>query len=255
MTKQSTKIVWICDLHVPFHKTKEIMNIFYQHNGADYLVVGGDLLDCHSLSVFPKHKHVSLEHEYQLAYELITKAAGYFSKVILIGGNHEARFDRNVKMNAPIDSRFLLGKPLLQRIADREKLIEGTIITQNFPKNISTITTERGETQWYYQIGKTLFAHPEKYTKASGSVALATYEFFIRKNIRDLDCVVVGHVHRLNCLYHPDVLLIEGGSLCQEMSYTWHPKIRYPSQTNGYAVLYQKADGSIDKKKTRVIPL
>jgi len=94
--RDERRIVWVSDLHIPFHNIGAVEKMVDQEGGADYLIVGGDLLDCYGVSAFKKNKTVPLRLEYLEALRLVQLFSQNFRKVLLLKGNHEC-FDRETK--------------------------------------------------------------------------------------------------------------------------------------------------------------
>ena len=105
--KGPARILIVSDIHVPFHDSVAIRKAieFGQDQGPiTHLIVNGDLLDAYHLSTFEKDPRVRhLSHEIDVAVELL----GVFAlelpgaKIVVKLGNHEARFDRYLRTNAP----------------------------------------------------------------------------------------------------------------------------------------------------------
>ena len=62
-------IMVINDLHLPFER-KDTLEIINNHSSEiNTLVIGGDLMDCQSISTFPKIRTLTLEEELIYTYE------------------------------------------------------------------------------------------------------------------------------------------------------------------------------------------
>ncbi len=243
--KGTKKIVSISDLHVPFTNIEYLEEVFTKHRGADKLIINGDLFDCYSISSYGKANIIHLVDEYVLATKIVDKACKLFDEVEIIEGNHDEREDRYKKEINP-ELKFLLSKPLLQRVADGDRYNPAT-------KKWTTVTNSNLSfcQSWFSMTGKAMFAHPSKYRKHEATVSFDTYEYFQKKGYV-MDCVVVGHVHRLNVAYTNRALLIEQGCLCDDMDYANSPRMSYSGQVNGYAVIYQDENGNTDYKRSGI---
>lgn len=95
----------IGDLHVPYHDERAVdtaINYAINRNATKWLVINGDLLDCHHLSKFetdPEKK--SFAKELEMAGGIVRDLAGVFEKVYFKLGNHEARFESYLRRKAP----------------------------------------------------------------------------------------------------------------------------------------------------------
>ena len=66
-------VMVINDIHLPFER-EDVLEIINKHkNEINTLVIGGDLLDCQSISFFPKVKTMTLEDELIYGYEFLKK--------------------------------------------------------------------------------------------------------------------------------------------------------------------------------------
>ena len=252
----SRKIVWISDLHIPFHDIKNINKIFKNHASPDtILILGGDLMDCHALSDFPKSKHIPLEHEYRILSDLVYRASKLFKEVHIISGNHEDRWVRNVVNRVNLAARFLIGKHMLTRIAngdvytDDERWLEGK---RRMP-NVYCPSDKHGPL-WYIQIGKTIFAHPSgRVSSGTNSLAAKAVKYFSERNF-NFDSVVVGHSHRASIDYGYR-LMIESGSLCSPLDYASSSKMSYGPGVTSFVIIYQDKKGNTSRRRSRLICL
>ena len=101
------RILIVSDIHVPFHDPDAIRTaIAYgmERGPITHIVVNGDLLDAHHLSSFEKDPHARhFRDEVEDAAKILAIFRDCFprAEMIVKMGNHEARFDRYVRTNAP----------------------------------------------------------------------------------------------------------------------------------------------------------
>lgn len=251
------KIVYMGDFHFPFQSTEKVLEAVRITQGHDLLIVGGDVFDCYSVSSYAKSKGVALETEYQIAQAFFSQAKDFYRKLVFIQGNHDSRPERNFFSQIPHEARSFLSTNLLRRLIQGDVFEKGQ--WRNDPSKAITngelALFDNGAVAWNVKVGRTLVAHTEKWRKGQNQVAFDTYQHFLPQH-RDLDCVIVGHVHRLNASFLPDVVLAEGGCLCEQMDYSTNdPKLRYGGQTNGIVTFVQKQDGSLIRESFRLHPL
>lgn len=105
--KGPARILIVSDIHVPFHDPGAIEASidFAQSQGEiSHVLVNGDLLDAYHLSTFEKDPKVRrLSEEIDQAIQILQVFAQELPgvKMIFKLGNHEARFDRYLRTNAP----------------------------------------------------------------------------------------------------------------------------------------------------------
>lgn len=101
------------DVHLPYHDSKAL-NLAVEklyHDNVDAIVLAGDLIDCYQLSDFEKDpRNRDFKYEIDTARALFKELRTRFPKarLVYIEGNHEQRFDRYIRKNAPV----LLGLPM-----------------------------------------------------------------------------------------------------------------------------------------------
>lgn len=253
MRSGPTKILWIGDFHIPFHNVDALAHILDRHRDADILLIGGDAMDEYGISSFSKKDYITSLSEYVIYSELIDIVSDIFPWVVQLKGNHEARYERQVLNKVPPEVRSMIDKCFLQRIADGERFNEdrGRFEWTGTMENVVCPLDEAGNTAWSCQIGKTIFGHPEVYSKIEGKAVQNAWDWFLKRG-QDFDCLVIGHTHKLVKIYKPRHILIEAGSLRHPASYANHPKLRYGEQVPGYCVIYQDEFGNVDRQKSDV---
>lgn len=235
------KIVHISDIHEPFRHQETIEHLIENHGDADHLVIGGDWFDSYCLSTFGKAEHIDLMTEYNAAVETRDRFLKTFPRITVFGGNHDFRWQRQVKSNASLGARKFLVDDMLRRLCRGDTYNEETkewTQGQGF-SNLKLMVTPDKDISWFWFDPETkiLYAHSERFVKATNGVAQATMDFFVKKGYYP-QAVVVGHVHRLNISYLPHCIMIESGCACKDLDYAkMHPKLQYTEQSTGYAVI------------------
>ena len=96
-----TALIW-SDTHVPFHDPEvlAVIQAIAEDTQPDFLIHGGDLLDCRHLSRFSKDpdRKESQQDEIDMAREHLAtmKMAAPNSRFVLLEGNHEQRLQRTL---------------------------------------------------------------------------------------------------------------------------------------------------------------
>ena len=99
LPKVNNRILFLCDIHLPFHDLKSVKIALEDAKDKDCntVILGGDIVDFYQLSVFDKVPNKSMfVHERELFWQLIDYINSVLpnAKIIWIEGNHEYRFER-----------------------------------------------------------------------------------------------------------------------------------------------------------------
>ena len=92
--KFDKSVMIINDIHAPYERADLLDAIMKHRNEITTLVIGGDYMDCESISSFPKINRMTLLDELIYGYNLLKKIRQILDndqKIILINGNHEER--------------------------------------------------------------------------------------------------------------------------------------------------------------------
>lgn len=223
------RYLFISDLHLPFHldEVEHIINNFA--NCGINLVVGGDMLDCHDISVFPKSHAVGLNNEVSLAKALLKDWCSKFKLVYLVAGNHEKRMASYIRKRVSPEVVTLVEDDILNLIVSDLKIP-------------NLIYTPGDTTNWYVQIDNVILCHPEDYKKSSSGclhTATSSVEYFDAYN-PDADVIILGHTHHMGMAVHRGRTVIEGGCLCQRHDYAASGKLSYTPQANGFVTFVSR---------------
>jgi predicted phosphodiesterase len=169
-----TKIVFICDLHIPYEDKKivELILKFLDDYRPEYLILGGDIIDFYSLSKFNKDPKRALDIQKDLdkTFNFLKKLRELLpsTKIIYIKGNHESRLKKYKWSKAP-ELAYL-------RCLSYEKLFR-----------LEELNIQWEDKRWNF--GKAWFMHGDKLSKHSGDSA--------RKNREEygVNCIT-AHSHR-----------------------------------------------------------
>lgn len=237
------KIVSFSDLHIPFFLWEDMRAALNQHKDANVIVLNGDILDAYMFSTFSKSKNVAALKEYKMAFDLVHFLSDHFEKVVLVSGNHDYRTTRAVKTVGISDEATKVYRPdLLFRIANGEKLDAYGDLVEKLP--FDNVTYQKYDS-WYVRIGKTIFCHPSGFgSKYPGATVVKLLDHFSeRMHYDDFDSIVVGHTHKVYKGVVSGKLLIEQGAMAHKLPYQFRADLRFKNAMNGYAVIYQDANG------------
>lgn len=238
------KIVSFSDLHLPFFLWEDMEKALIQHKDANIIVLNGDILDAYIFSTFSKSKNIAAIKEYKMAFDLVHYLSDNFEKVVLVSGNHDYRTSRALKMAGfSNDASSVYGGDLLFRIANGEKLNDQAVLEEKI--EFDNVYYQRAD-PWYVRIGKTIFCHPSGFgSKYPGATVVKLLDHFSeRMQDSDFDSIVVGHTHKVYKGVVSGKLLIEQGAMAHRLPYQFQADLKFKNAMNGYAVIYQDANGN-----------
>lgn len=227
------RVLVLSDLHIPFHKEEDIINIVKEHSNVSTIIFAGDILDCFSVSTFPKEMHIPLYEELKIASSFLRRIDRLTpnTKKIIFRGNHEFRFKRYL---AKFQSEF---SPLVSD--DILEILQNGFTYRDFMNNKRAIPPLSDNYEvidsWYYIYKNLVLAHPTNFSKIPMRTCVSTYDYFKNQGI-DFNALAIGHTHKAGSLIHGGTLLCELGCLCEQMDYANNGNVNYTPQTNGYGV-------------------
>lgn len=234
------RVLVLSDLHVPFHLEDEILKIVNKHKDTiSRIVFAGDIMDCFSVSSFPKDYHIPLTQELDLTSSLLKKIDRLTPNIpkVLFFGNHEYRF-RRFLANQEFDLATFFDTNILQII--KKGFSYRTI--GNKKRTVSPLSDNFTVIDsWFYQYQDVIFAHPTNFSRIPMKTAHNTYLYF-QNNGYKFNAVAIGHTHKLGNFHIGPSLVSELGCLCQTMDYANRGNINNTPQVNGYG-LYTFQDG------------
>ena len=244
------KVLVLSDLHIPFHREQMILDIILKHrNDITTIIFGGDILDCYSVSSFPKEVRRPLVDEMIEAYKFFARVDRLTPDVkkIFIWGNHEYRFVKYLADN-PNELNALHGTNILQNVVggfahhDRISLRKTT-----YPPLSSNFEVVD---KWFVQYNDLIVAHPKNYSKIQLRSAVSAVEHFLKTGMNFIT-FYQGHTHKWGETTHYGVRLGELGCLCKTMEYADTGNTGYSPQEYGYALVAFK-DGVTIQDDTRL---
>lgn len=254
-TSKDKKIVSFSDLHVPFFLWEDMQKALAQHSDANIIVLNGDILDAYIFSTFSKSKSIAAIKEYKMAFDLVHYLSDHFENIVMVSGNHDYRTTRAVKQAGfNKDASAVFGTDLLFKISNGEKLDQHGQLLEKI--DFSNVHYQRHD-PWYTRVGKTIFCHPSGFgSKYPGATVVKLLDHFSeRMHHDDFDSIVVGHTHKVYKGVVSGKLLIEQGAMAHKLPYQFQPDLRFKNAMNGYAVIYQDANGNTNFNDSQPIYL
>lgn len=241
-----TKTLVMSDLHCPYH-CDYILDIVRKHaNEIDTLVLGGDVIDCYSISSYPTLEPRPLITEMASCHRLLKDIQDIIPNVkkIIIKGNHELRWERYLG-NMKSEVNKLHSANILREIVkgfeyhDRQA---GTVTTYE-PLNYEVIDN------WYCQVNDVIVCHPLSFSRVAAKTSQMALDYFVECGM-DFKTCLVTHTHKVSSCMKYGKYAIEIGCLAKPQSYAESGKLTYTQQSNGYYLAVFK-DGKIDINESR----
>jgi len=250
------KILSLSDIHFPLGREDLLQQVIDDHLDADIVVINGDLLEGYIFSTFAKSKVIAAIDEYNIAFEFIRMLSQLFPKVVLVEGNHDARptkFLGSVGVDKAASS--ILQPNLMARMANGERLDPSGMLIEKLDFN--NVYFEKRQS-WFVKIGKTLFIHP--HTRGGSGPGHTVLEMGKKLLLAypegEVDSVVCGHTHQIYKGVVNNKLFIEQGCLAGMLTYLWKANNTHSKNyQNGYALIYQDAEGNTDFNRSGPIYL
>lgn len=252
-----TTILALSDFHYPFALP---ISTFARYVGVDILVLNGDLMDCQSISKFPKVYRIPMIEEMIGARQYLIDLIAYIKpkKVYITIGNHEARLGKYLADKLDTDMIELMPNTAIDYVVtdgfyhydkrQRAKAYYEPLISVFSDSDTEIIY----DGDWKCRVGKTIFAHPLAFSAAMMKTTEKALNFFYRTE-NDFDTVVLGHTHQLGFYTQGDTYMYEQGT-CSETEKLDYADGRLTNpQQKGCLYLVQSKDGSLDISKTKLI--
>lgn len=254
----ANRILSISDTHVPYQLP---LTTFKDYIGlVDTLQLNGDILDCQSISKFPKTYRVSMIEEMVQARQYIIDLIEYIKpkKVVINYGNHELRFQAYLARNLDGDMLELMPQTALDLICidgfnhyDKKNKCKTWYepLVKVFD-DVEIIYTEN----WHCQIGDTIFCHPSAFSSGIMKTAEKAMLWF-RNEGYDFKTLVMSHTHRLGEYAVGNTVMYEQGTCSDVAKQHYCDGKLVNSQKEGFLYLCQDEDGNTIKDKTKLIKL
>lgn len=235
LPKVNNRILYISDIHLPFHDLASIRIAIEDGKDKDVntVILGGDVLDMYNISSFSKVPNkATFNHERDLFYMLIDDINAMLpsAKIFWIEGNHEYRFYRYMLNKAP-------------EIFDVPEFSMRSLFS------LEELGVEYIDRKQYILAGQLNIAHGHEYGIVSSGVNPARGMFLKAK-----DNMLFGHLHKSSEHVSSDVRgkvtsVYSVGCLCY-----LHPEYRPLNEWNtGFALTEIHADGSFMVKNKKIV--
>ena len=252
----ASRILCLSDLHIPFNLPLET---FEKYKGkVDVLVLNGDIVDMQALSKFPKAYRVSPMEELIEGRAFIISLLDYLKpkKVIAINGNHDLRFGAYFQKHLDSEALELMpNSPLELIFMDGFKWYDKRHKQKNEYKALKEVYPEVEfiyPDDWKYQLGDTMFAHPNAYSSQPLKTADKAFDWFLKSGYQ-FDNLVVSHTHKVGNYFIAGKMLYEQGCLFDlEQNNYVDGKLTTP-QSCGYIYFEQNTKGSTVNVKQEYI--
>lgn len=241
-----TKMLVLSDIHCPY-QISNILEIVEKHKDEiDTLVLGGDIIDCYSISSFATLEPRPLVVEMASCHRLLKDIQDIIpnAKKIIIKGNHELRWEKYLSsMKSEVNK--LHSDNIMQEIVkgfeyhDRHA---GTV-TKYEPLDYEVID------DWYCQVNDVIVCHPLTFSRVAGKTSEMALNYFVEHG-ENFNACLVAHTHKVSSCYKYGKYAAEIGCLCLPQEYANSGKLTYTQQINGYYLATFK-DGKFDINESR----
>lgn len=251
LENKKKKIMIINDVHVPYQHDG-LLDEIRKHKDMDYLVIGGDLIDCESCSSFQMLERPTLEEELVAAHEFIQEINKIIdAEIICIKGNHEERLEREICKMQNKGLQRLLDSQLLRMLEEGFKFSIGTK-----RKKYKAIENFKYIDKWYARLFDNLvICHPKDFSNVPAKIAEKSAEYFLNRGIIEKDDVIfIGHTHKFSQIVstrRQDVFVVENGCSCKPMDYSDRGNLNYGNQVNCYTIVEFEEGGKIDRNDVK----
>lgn len=249
-------VMIINDLHLPFERDDILETINKHKNEINTLVIGGDLMDCQSISFFPKVRTLTLEEELIHTYEFMKKVRKILDneqKIIIINGNHEERWYKDICNMHEKDMQRFINPNLIDMI------VEGFIIyNEGEKKKYEGVENIIYMPHWFVNIDdKLIVCHPKNFSVVKGKMLENAAQHFINRD-EEFDMLVLGHTHKYSqgiVDRHKGKFVVENGCLCKPQNYADSGKLNFTPQAYCYTIIKYNNGEKIDYNNIKVYHL
>lgn len=255
----SQRILALSDMHVPYNYPVEIFNGYA--GAVDTLVLNGDIMDCQSISFFPKKYRIDFMEEMITARQYIIDLIEMIrpKKVCVVKGNHEHRMIRYLTERINPDIMSLMpDSPMDLIINDGFKNNDRFRHTEMYYPPLRDVFEEAGvdvqyNGDWYCRVGNVIFVHPLAYSSSMLKTAEKAVIYFTRAENRTFTSIVMAHTHKVGFYKVGDIRMYEQGCLCKlDMLDYANGKLQDPQQ-NGYMYISLDKNGDIIEDMSRLV--
>lgn len=234
------RILNLTDLHIPFQNSKVITTALNEK--ADICVIS-EPLDLYSYSFFRKEKDIPLARELVDARIILSELKKRYKHIVIQDCNHSKRLLKVIQSK-------LDAFPEIAKIIKKSDILDLTMLI--FPdKDEKFLVTN----SWWCQVGKTIFCHPDYYSKMPLKTVQNSYEFFITLPKESFSCewdsIINAHTHHGGMIPFKWKWLMENPCACHLMDYVLAGKKHNAEWHFGYSIIEQDKYGNFLPNKSR----
>ena len=253
------RILSISDLHIPFNYPVEVFNGYA--GKVDTLVLNGDVMDCQSISSFPRKYRINFVEEMIMARQFIMDLIDIIHPrtVLITKGNHEHRMIRYLTDRLNEDLINLMpDSPMDLIVNDGFKDNDRLKRTEIYYPALRDIYEDQCigviyNGYWHCRVGNVIFAHPLTYSSSMMKTVEKAVTYFTRTANRTFTSIVMAHTHKVGFYKVGDIKMYEQGCVCHlDMLDYVDGKLQDPQQ-NGYMYICLDKNGNIIEDKTKLI--
>lgn len=253
ITINKKKILVLNDIHIPFIRD-DVFDIIKKHKDEiKAIVFGGDILDCEEISSFPAIEKYPIEQELIdgiTFFKHVRSIVGKDVKIILVDGNHEARWKRFIAQQHAQQMYKFINPNVLEMLRDGLTLYENgeRKVYEGVPDLIVM-------NSWYVNINKEIIVcHPFNFSKIEIKNAKNAIEYFISRHEEFSTMIVAHNHHQAECSNYLGRYGIETGCMCQPFEYAEGRTSGKP-QDYGYFIVGLDDNGHVDKNECKLYKL
>lgn len=253
---RDNSIMIINDVHLPFERADTLEVIRENKDNITALIIAGDLMDCASISSFPKIEDWTFEDEVLYTHRFLKEVRAILDNgqdLVLINGNHEERWTAEIKRLQQKNMQKFINPNIL------EMIIEGLTIYDNGKAiKLNPIDNVKYVPHWFVNIdNKLIVAHPKGFSQVDGKMCENVTAHFINRGER-FDAVVFGHTHKytqMTVSRRGGKYAVENGCMCQPMDYADRGRLNYTPQHYCYTIVSYDDDKPIEHNDIKVVHL
>lgn len=233
------KVMIFGDVHVPYQHPQLIEEI-KKNKDVDYIVIGGDLIDCESCSSFPSMNRPTLWEELIEAHNFIKEIQEITNaEIYCITGNHESRQKMEIMKMHQKGLQEMIDPQLLRMLGDGfNHYHNGEKVTYEGLKKFNYIPHRYAKL-----FGNLITIHPKNFSNIPGRVSEQAAEKCINEEIAEKgDIIFVHHTHKYSWILSSrrgNMQVVEIGCSCKDMDYAdfgGNGNLNYGKQSNNYAI-------------------
>lgn len=254
------RILVLSDFHVPYQLPVKTFEAYA--GNADILVINGDIMDCQSISFFPRKYRISFIDEMIETREYLISLIDLIhpKRVIITKGNHEHRLIRYLsdKLNEDL-LNLMPDSPIDLIVNDGFKNNDRFKKTEVYYPPLRDIYEDQGidvqyNGNWYARVGNIVFAHPLSYSVSMLKTVDKAVTYFTRSaENRNITAIIMAHTHKVGFYKSGDISMYEQGCCCRtDMLDYADGKLQDPQQ-KGYMYICLNKDGNIIENKTKLV--